>query len=269
MGPVCTASLRHSRTAWHDGAGMNLDLTNKIALVTGASSGIGAATAQVLAEEGADVVVAYGHDRDGASRCAQKVESLGRRAWLCQMDVSRPEAVAAVIGGLKTEIVKLDLLILCAGYNSVTPLHEITPQEWEKVLGINLSGAFYIVQAALPLLSSGASIVTVASVAAHTGAPHHMHYAAAKAGLIGLTKSLARSLAPHVRVNCVAPGLTLTAMGKDAIESLSPDYAETRLPVQRFATPEEIARCIVFVASPIAGFMTGATIDINGGREMR
>ena len=248
---------------------MNLELAGKIALVTGGSSGIGAATAQVLAAEGADVVVAYGHDRHGANRCAQAIESLGRRAWLCQMDLSRHEAVAVAMKALSTDTGRLDLLILCAGHNSVTPLQQITPEEWERVLSVNLSGAFHVVQGALPLMSRGAAIVTVASVAAHTGAPHHMHYAAAKSGLIGLTKSLARALAPDIRVNCVAPGLTLTPMGQDAVRSLSSDYAETRIPLRRFATPEEIARCIAFVASPIAGFMTGATIDINGGREMR
>jgi 3-oxoacyl-[acyl-carrier protein] reductase len=247
---------------------MNLELIGKIALVTGASSGIGAATAQVLGEEGADVVVAYGHDRDGAARTAQGVASHGRRAWLCPMDLHDPGDVKS-IERLKTELDGLDLLILCAGHNIVTPVEQITPAEWDRVLSINLSGVFYLAQAAIPLLRDGASIVTVASVAAHTGAPHHMHYAAAKAGLVNLTKSLARSLAPRVRVNCVAPGITLTPMGQQTASTLAPDYAETRLLVQRFATPEEIARCIVFVASPIAGFMTGATIDINGGRDLR
>ena len=109
----------------------------------------------------------------------------------------------------------------------------------------------------------------VSSVAAHTGTPHHMHYAAAKAGLNNLTKSLARALGPKIRVNCVAPGITLTEMGVDTIQSLPENYAEEKLLVERFATPEEIARCIVFVASPVAGFMTGATIDINGGRDLR
>jgi 3-oxoacyl-[acyl-carrier protein] reductase len=249
--------------------GMNLELTDKIALVTGASSGIGSATAQVLAEEGADVIVAYGQDGDGAAHTAQLVTSLGRRAWLCPMDIRSPEAVKSAMQRLPTEVGGLDLLILCAGLNIVTPLEKITPGEWDQVLSVNLSGAFYVIQAALPRFRPAASIVTVASVAAHTGAPHHMHYAAAKAGLVNLTKSLARSLAPRVRVNCVAPGITLTRMGQETASALAPDYAETRLLVQRFATPEEIARCIVFVASPIAGFMTGATIDINGGRDLR
>jgi 3-oxoacyl-[acyl-carrier protein] reductase len=248
---------------------MNLELKDKIALVTGASSGIGAAVALTLAEEGADVVLAYNRDHAGANQHAQKIASNGGRAWLRQMDLSDPEAISASIEQLQADINRLDLLILCAGYNHVTPFQEITPDEWDKVLDINLNGVFYFVQAALPLMSEGASIITVASVAAHTGAPHHMHYAAAKAGLINLTKSLARALGPKIRVNCVAPGITLTPMGQDTIESLPVDYAEKKLLVQRFATPEEIARCIVFAASPIASFMTGATIDINGGRDMR
>ncbi len=245
---------------------MDLKLDNKIALVTGASSGIGAATALVLAAEGADVVLAHSQNRSGADNCAHKVKSQGRRAWLCNMDVSDPASVAVAIEQLKADINQLDLLILCAGYNSVTPFQEITPDEWNKVLNVNLSGAFYVVQAVSPLMRPGSSIVTVASVAARTGAPHHVHYAAAKAGLVNLTKSLARAFAPEIRVNCVAPGITHTPMGSDTIESLPADYAEKKLLVQHFATPKEIARCIVFVASPIAAFMTGAVIDVNGGR---
>jgi 3-oxoacyl-[acyl-carrier protein] reductase len=248
---------------------MNLELTDKIALITGASSGIGAAAAQVLAQEGAHVAVAYGQDHEGAQHSAAQVAAQGRRTWLCPMDIRNPQAVQSATQSLQAEVGRLDVLILCAGQNIVTPLQQITPSEWDQVLSVNLSGVFYVVQACLPLLHPGASIVTVASVAAHTGAPHHMHYAAAKAGLVNLTKSLARSLAPDVRVNCVAPGITLTPMGQQTASSLAPDYAETRLLVQRFATPEEIARCIVFVASPVAGFMTGATIDINGGRDLR
>lgn len=109
----------------------------------------------------------------------------------------------------------------------------------------------------------------VSSVAAHTGNVNHMHYAAAKAGLVNLSKSFARALAPRVRVNCVAPGITLTPMGVDTAASLPPDYAEKKLLVGRYASPEEIARVIVFAASPACGFMTGATIDVNGGRDLR
>ena len=248
---------------------MDLELKDKIAFVTGASSGIGAAVSLILAEEGADVVLVYHQDRAGAEKQAHMVESRGREAWPCQMDITRTESISDAIQRLKKEIKGIDLLILSAGYNHVVPFQDILPAEWEQVLNTNLNGVFYLVQALLPVLNQGASITTVASVAAHTGAPHHMHYAAAKAGLVNLTKSLARALGPNIRVNCVAPGIALTPMGEDTVKSLPADYAESKLLVGRFATPEEIARCIVFVASPVAGFMTGSTIDINGGRELR
>lgn len=248
---------------------MNLELANKIAFVTGASSGIGAAVAGVLAEEGADVVVSFGHDETGACETVSSVEAQGRRAWLNQMDISDPGSITASVETLKTRVKHIDILILCAGQNIVTPWAEITPDEWNQVIGVNLGGAFFALQALVPMMSEGGSIVTVASVAGQTGTPNHVHYAAAKAGLINLTKSLARDLAPRIRVNCVSPGITITPMGEDTIASLIPNYAEKKIPVQRFASADEIARCIVFAASPVAGFMTGATIDINGGREMR
>lgn len=248
---------------------MNLELTDKVALVTGASSGIGAAAAGILAAEGADVIVSYGRDRAGAEQTVHKVEGHGRRAWLMPMDVGNPGAVAAAFDALKGVIDGIDTLIVSAGTNVITPLDQVSPAEWDHVLGVNLSGAFFVAQAALPLLREGSSIVIVSSVAAHTGAPQHIHYAAAKAGLINLTKSLARGLGPKTRVNCVAPGMTLTPMGADAAAAQSPTYAQDKLLVGRFAAPDEIARCIVFVASPVTGFMTGATIDINGGRDLR
>lgn len=248
---------------------MNLNLTDTIALVVGASSGIGAATAALLAEEGADVAIGYARNEAGAQATAQAVAAHGRRAWPLCMEVQNPESVAEAMAHLRTEVPHLDVVVFCAGQNIITPWEQITPDEWTQIVAVNLNGAFYVLQAAAPLLRDGGAIVTVASVAAHTGAPHHAHYAAAKAGLINLTKSLARSLAPRIRVNCVAPGITDTLMGRDTINALAPDYAATRIPLQRFATPEEIARWIVFVASPASGFMTGATIDINGGRDMR
>jgi 3-oxoacyl-[acyl-carrier protein] reductase len=248
---------------------MDLDLYNKTALVTGASSGIGAATARLLAEEGADVIVSFAHDASGAAQTAQSVRAAGRQATLCQMDLSDPAAVHQAVAGLNFNGPALDILVLCAGQNIVTPLERLSTQEWDQIIGVNLNGPFYVLHEVIPFLREGASVVTVASVAGQTGAPHHAHYAAAKAGLINLTKSAARALAPRVRVNCVAPGITLTPMGKETADTLAPDYARTKLLTQRFAQPEEIARCIVFLASPVAGFITGATLDANGGRELR
>ena len=248
---------------------MDLGLRDRVALVTGASSGIGAATARLLAEEGADVVVAFGNDETGARQTMAAVEAAARRAWLCRFDIGDATAVAAAIRAVGEQTGGFDVLILCAGHNIVTPFADISPEEWNRVIGVNLNGAFYTLRAAMPFLRDGAAVVTVASVAAATGAPHHAHYAAAKAGLVNLTKSAARALAPRVRVNCVAPGIALTPMGRDTVAGLPLDYAQTKLALQRYAEPEEIARCIVFLASPAASFVTGATLDVNGGRDMR
>jgi 3-oxoacyl-[acyl-carrier protein] reductase len=248
---------------------MDLGLRDKVALVTGASSGIGAATARLLAEEGTDVVVCYHRDATGAARTVAQVREAGRRAWTCQIDVSKARQVSEAVTALHNTVAHLDILVLCAGHNIITPLEELTTDEWDHIVAVNLHGPFYVLRATLPMLRDGASVVTVASVAAHTGAPHHAHYAAAKAGLVNLTKSAARALSPGIRVNCVAPGITLTSMGEKTAESLPPDYAQTRLLAGRFASPQEIARCIVFLASPAAAFIVGATIDVNGGRDLR
>ena len=248
---------------------MDLQLNGKIALVTGGSSGIGAATARILAEEGVDVAIGYRSNRKGAERAAETVRAAGRGAWIVAMDVARADAVAAAMEELRTQVPRLDILVLCSGQSTVTPFEELTPDEWAEIIAVNLNGPFHVLQTARPMLAEGASVVTVASVAGQTGVPHHAHYAAAKAGLINLTKSAARALAPHVRVNCVAPGMTLTDMGRQTATALPPDYARKNLLTHRFAEPDEIARVIVFAASPVAGFMSGATIDVNGGRLLR
>jgi 3-oxoacyl-[acyl-carrier protein] reductase len=250
---------------------LDLGLRGTIALVTGGSSGIGAACARVLAEEGADVLVAYWMNRLGADATVAAVRQAGRRAWPVRMDVTDALAVASAVDGAteREGITRLDVVVLCAGQNVVTPFEALTPDEWDRVVRVNLHGPFHVLRAVRPLLREGASVVTVASVAAHTGAPHHAHYAAAKAGLVNFTKSAARALAPAVRVNCVAPGITLTEMGRETAAALSPDYVSSRLLSGRFAEPEEIARLVVFLASPVASFVTGATLDANGGRDLR
>lgn len=248
---------------------MDLELAGRTAVVLGGSSGIGAATAELLAEEGCDVAVTYRSSRDGADEVTWAVRRAGRRSWTAELDLADVAGVAPRARALAEEVGGLDVVVLCAGRNVVTPLAEISAQEWGSVLDVNLGGAFFALQALAPSVRPGGSIVTVASVAAHTGAPHHAHYAAAKAGLVNVTKSLARELAPDVRVNCVAPGITLTEMGRQAIDSLAPDYAERNLWLQRYATARRIAQVVTFVASPVTEFMTGATIDVNSGRFAR
>ena len=248
---------------------MNLGLEGRVALVTGASSGIGAATARLLATEGASVVVAYHTNSTGAERVAADVRAAGGRSWCVSLDMADAadvERAVAEVGTLTDGI--LDIAVLNAGQNILTPFQTLEPDEWDAVVRTNLSGTFYLLRAIRPLLKDGASVVTVASVAAHTGAPHHAHYAAAKAGIVNLTKSAARELAPAIRVNCVAPGLTHTAMGDDTVAGAAGSPV-TKLLAGRMAEPEEIARVIVFLASPAASFVYGATWDVNGGRDLR
>jgi 3-oxoacyl-[acyl-carrier protein] reductase len=248
---------------------MDLDLLNKTVFITGASSGIGAAAAQIFSEEGADVVISYDMNKDGAKETAKKVRANGRQAWLCPMDVSDPDSVEAAVRRLAPETRSIDALVVCAGLSLHTGFAQIPPDEWNRVIAVNLNGAFYTLQALTPMLSDGSAVVMVSSVSAQTGVSHQAHYAAAKAGLVNLTKSAARALAPRVRVNCITPGITLTPMGQDTINALDGDYAKNKMLLQRYATPQEIARCIVFLASPANSFMTGATVDVNGGRELR
>jgi 3-oxoacyl-[acyl-carrier protein] reductase len=248
---------------------MDLGLAGKTALVTGASSGIGAATAGLLAAEGADVVVSYADNAAGAERTAAEVRARGRVAHVLRMDVGEAEQVAGAIAELQHSVAGLDVAVLCAGMNIITPFEQLTPAEWDQIVQVNLNGTFYVLHAIGPLLRDGAAVVTVASVAGNTGAPHHAHYAAAKAGVVGRTKSAARALAPRVRVNCVSPGLTLTPMGELTLQGLAEGYAASRLLSARVATPDEIARCIVFLASPASSFVYGACLDVNGGRDLR
>lgn len=248
---------------------MDLGLGGKTALVTGASSGIGAATAQLLAEEGADVIVSYHSNETGAMRTANAIRDLEREAWLCQMDMTQEDDVERAIAALAADARRLDVLVLCAGEATSMPFDELTPAEWRRIVDVNLNGTFNVLHFAKRLLNDNAAVVIVTSVAAHTGVPHHPHYAAAKAGLVNLAKSAARALAPKIRVNCVAPGMTLTEMGRQTAASLPPDYAKSKLLVGRFAEPREIAQSIVFLSSDASQFVTGATLDVNGGRDLR
>lgn len=248
---------------------MDLGLSGKTAFVTGASSGIGAATARLLAEEGSDVFVGYNKNLDGAEKNAREIEATGARGWPIQLNVADSKSVYDAVSTIEREAGHLDVVVLSSGTLEVAAFDSLAPEQWERVIQTNLSGPFFVMQAVAPLLSEGGSIVAVSSVSAHTGAPHHADYAAAKAGLTNLAKTASRALAPRVRVNCVAPGMTLTSMGIQNAASLPSDYAEKKLLAQRFAQPEEIARVIAFVASPSASFMYGATIDVNGGRDLR
>ncbi len=207
---------------------MNLDLQNKIVFITGASSGIGAAAAEIFSAEGADVVISFGRILTVPKRPPRKVQ--GKRAAGLAVSDGRQRSGQRGRGGPPASARNqgLDALVLCAGLSLHTEFEDITPEEWNRVIAVNLNGAFYTLQALTPLLRDGAAVVMVSSVSAQTGVSHQAHYAAAKAGLVNLTKSAARALAPRIRVNCVTPGITMTPMGLDTIDALDPIMPKTR-----------------------------------------
>ncbi len=198
-----------------------MSVDRKIALVTGASRGIGAATAIKLAEQGCDVTVNYFQSEDRALKVAERIEALGRRAIAVRADVADYDQIRNMIRTTVEELSGLHMLINNAGYSSQGTLDQLPVEEWQRMLAVTLDGAFYSAKEAAPHMKRAGwgRIVNVCSLRAFTGSDHGAHYASAKAGLIGLTKSLALELAPYnIIVNAVAPGYTATEMNRKALE---------------------------------------------------
>jgi 3-oxoacyl-[acyl-carrier protein] reductase len=239
-------------------------LLGKIALVTGASRGIGRAIAVALAREGADMVVNYQTHRDEAVDLCEKIESLGRHCLAEEADVSSSEEVSRLIQAAEKGLGRADVLVNNAGIARHLPIDEITEKDWDETIAVNLKSAFLLTQSVLPPMRAErwGRIINVSSVAAHVGGVVGPHYASSKAGLIGLTHFYASFLAKEgITVNCVAPGPVGTEMAAD-IPGLTPDL----VPIGRFGTPEEIAGVVVAVVCN--GYVTGQTINVNGGRYM-
>ena len=248
---------------------MDLKLKNKVVFITGASRGIGAATALLLAKEGCDIFLGYNNRFEEAEKVAMEIRRMKRKVWLVKMDISNENEVGIAAEEIRNIVSSIDILIVNAGYNLITPFKELKNEEWDKIININLNGSFYVINALKLNINKGGAVLIVSSTTGYTGNPNQAHYAAAKAGLINLTRSLARAMAPDIRVNCVAPGLTKTDMGRGTINFLPDGYLETNLLSKRAANPLEIANIIAFMVSPLSGFIYGETINVNGGRDFR
>ncbi|WP_345381098.1 glucose 1-dehydrogenase [Pseudonocardia yuanmonensis] len=242
-------------------------LDGRVALVTGASSGLGVAFARALAAAGARVVVAA---RRTAllDRTVADIESAGGEALAIKADISDPEQCRAAVGHACDRFGGVDVLVNNAGIGTAVPATRETPEQFRAVVDVNLHGAYWMAQACAAVMPPGSSIVNVSSVLALTtaGLPQAA-YTASKAGLIGLTRDLAQQWGPRkgIRVNAVAPGFFETEM----TEQYSADYIDTvitpRLLLGRFGSPAEIAGVGVWLASPAGGFVTGQTIVVDGG----
>ncbi len=243
---------------------------NRIAIVTGAGQGIGRAIALGLAREGAQTVIADLNTATAKS-VQDEIRAAGGTALALQVDISQEASVQAMVDGTLKEFHRIDILVNNAGIFPTSSVEEMKEAEWDRVIGTNLIGTFLCSRAVVPhLLAQGSGrIISLTSGRAFQGARHGAHYAASKAGIIGLSKSLALELAGHgVTVNVICPGITNTAQprGHQTEEQI---YAQAeRIPLGRIGQPEDLVGPAIFLASDAAGFITGQTILANGGGIM-
>ncbi|HIZ20446.1 MAG TPA: 3-oxoacyl-ACP reductase FabG [Firmicutes bacterium] len=239
----------------------------KTVLITGASRGIGRAAAELFAARGYRVMLNYLRSRDEAEALEQELTARGADAMAYRADVSDRDQVWAMADACRRRFGGVDVLVCNAGIARQGLFTDLTPEAWREMLGVHLDGAFHCCQAVLPgmIRRQAGSIVLVSSIWGLVGASCEAAYSAAKAGVIGLAKALAKEVGPSgIRVNCVAPGVVDTAMNA-SLDAAALAALREETPLGRLGTPEEIARAIVFLASEEAGFITGQVLSPNGG----
>jgi len=239
------------------------------ALVTGASRGIGRATALRLAADGFEVGAHYRSHDDEAERVVEAIQQAGGAGFSVGADLSTVDGVHRLVRALRARWRSLDALVLNAGTYPRLPFRDVEPEEFEATLRLHVVGPAELVRQLLPMMEAvpSAGIVFVSSVLAFEGSRHGAHYAAAKAGAVGLARSLARELAPRVRVNVVAPGAIETAILSGDSPTQRAERA-SRVPLGRIGRPEEVATAIAYLVSDRASFLTGTTVHVNGGARM-
>lgn len=244
-----------------------IDLAGRRALVTGGSRGIGAATALLLAEQGADVAIGYRSRADDAARVCARIEASGRRAVAIAADIGTPDGAERLVAESVAALGGIDLFVANAGIWPPDDIlvTEMTDEHWRRTMSENLDSVFFTTRAVARVMASGGRIVLVSSTAGQRGEAYHMDYAATKGAIISMTKSLAPELASRgITVNSVAPGWVETEMIVQPA-STGRDRIVAGIPVGRIATPEDVAAPIVFLCSAEARHITGEILNVNGG----
>lgn len=246
---------------------IQIDLSGKTAIVTGASQGLGAQAAELLHRAGANVAVNFFPDPGGMNqqRAEQVATKLGNRAMIAPADVRDPAGCTTMVDSTVKKFGRLDIVVNNAGILRDRSLKNMTQEEWQSVIDTNLTGVFNVCRAAATAISEGGRIVNLASIAGVVGFFGQANYSAAKAGVIGLTKVLSKELGRRqVTVNAVAPGVVLTEMGQSIPEANRAEMLKN-IPLGRFGEPVEIANAILFLCSDLASYVTGQTLHVNGG----
>ncbi len=245
-----------------------IELKDKVALITGASRGIGRAAALYLAQAGCNILVHYWQNRLAAEDTVNAVRKCGVAAESFAADIARREQVEGLVEFTLKKFNAIDILVNNAGIWEEAAIQEMAEEQLRRTLEININGVFYAITAVSPHMieRQTGNIINISSTAGQRGEPFHSHYAASKGAVISLTKSLAAELAPHnIRVNCVAPGWVDTDMSRPSLASPDAKAILDKIPLGRVGTPEEIAGCVLFLASELSGFVTGEILNANGG----
>lgn len=240
----------------------------RVAIITGGSRGIGAATARLFAELGADISINYFANRGQAEQVKADIEKQGRRCLVEKADIGRRADCENLVRSTVEELGRLDVLINNAGIWTEAAIEDMSDEILDRLLDINLKGCFYTASAAVPYMKKQkyGNIIFISSTAGQRGEAWHSHYAASKGALISLTKSLSSELAADgIRVNCVAPGWVDTDMSHESLVGPDGEKYVSLIPLGRAATAEELAGPVVFLASEWASFITGEILNVNGG----
>lgn len=247
-----------------------MSLANKVALVTGGSRGIGKAIVLELAQAGCDLAINYAGNEQAAKAVAEEVEALGRKALVIQANVADSAAVENMIKQVIEQFGRLDILVNNAGITRDNLLMRMKEEEWDDVINTNLKGVFNCTKAVTRQMMKQrfGRIINISSVVGALGNPGQTNYAAAKAGVVGLTKAAARELASRgITVNAIAPGFITTDMTA-ALDDKTIEQLTSQIPLARLGAPEDIAKAVRFLASEDASYMTGQTLHIDGGMYM-